>query len=91
MNPEELHIAVRVAILALTAFFLNIPFGAWRARTRKFSVAWAVAIHAPIPAIIPMRLFLDLSYWFIIASVVFAIGGQIVGARLFKPAQPTAT
>ena len=90
MNPEHLALPIRVAILALTAFALNVPFGAWRARTRKFSVAWAVSIHAPIPAIIPIRLFLDLSYWFIIASVAFAVAGQIVGARLFKPAAPAA-
>ncbi len=30
-----------------------------------------------------MRLFLDLSYWFIIASVVFAVAGQIICHRWF--------
>jgi hypothetical protein len=86
VNLESIALPLRVAILVLTAFLLNIPFGAWRARTRKFSVAWAVAIHGPIPMIIPIRLLLGLSYWFIIGSVVFAIAGQLVGGRLFKPA-----
>ncbi len=88
MNPENIALPLRITILVLTAFLLNIPFGAWRARTRKFSVAWAVAIHGPIPMIIPIRLLLDLSYWYIIGSVIFALAGQIVGGKLFKPADP---
>ncbi len=91
MNLESIALPLRITILVLTAFLLNIPFGAWRARTRKFSVAWAVAIHGPIPMIIPIRLLLDLSYWYIIGSVLFAIAGQLVGGKLFKPAASDET
>lgn len=33
-----------------------MPFGYWRAGTRKFSPAWFVAVHAPVPLIIVLRM-----------------------------------
>ena len=44
--------------LAVTfaVFFLNLPFGFWRAGVRKFSLPWFLAVHAPIPLVVGLRL-----------------------------------
>lgn len=64
------------------AVVLNIPFGMWRARTRKLSVAWFAAIHAPIPGIILLRFALDVSWAWVPAGIACAVVGQIAGARV---------
>jgi hypothetical protein len=72
------------AIAVLATFLVNLPFGWWRARLRKFSPAWFVAIHAPVPIVIALRFALGLPFrW--IALPVFVVayfGGQFVGSRL---------
>jgi hypothetical protein len=71
--------------LAIAATFLvNLPFGWWRAGLRKFSPAWFVAIHAPVPIVIGLRLALGLPFrWVLLPLFVAAyFGGQFVGSRL---------
>ena len=34
---------------------LNLPFGFWRSRVKKFSVPWFLAIHLPVPMIIQTK------------------------------------
>lgn len=46
-----------VFIVTVLIFFLNIPFGYWRAQVRKFSFQWFASIHIPIPAIILLRIY----------------------------------
>lgn len=65
-----------------SAFALNIPFGMYRARQRKFSVAWFVAIHLPIPFIILTRISLGVSPWWIPVGLAVALAGQVLGARI---------
>jgi hypothetical protein len=67
-----------------TSVVLNIPFGSWRNLTRKFSIAWFISIHLPIPVIIIMRRgIFELDYlWVIPFSIAAAIFGQIIGKRL---------
>ena len=49
--------ALPVKLLTLSALGLavNVPFGAAREHTRKFSPAWFVAVHASIPFIAMLR------------------------------------
>ena len=71
--------------LAIAATFLvNLPFGWWRAVLRKFSPAWFVAIHAPVPIVIGLRWALGLPFrWAMLPLFVAAyFGGQFVGSRL---------
>ncbi len=65
-----------------SSFALNIPFGMYRSRLRKFSLAWFVAIHLPIPFIILTRISLGVSPWLIPAGLAFALAGQEFGARI---------
>ena len=65
-------------------FIVNIPFGYWRARVRRFSPQWLLAIHLPIPIVVSCRYFLGIG-WQLINFPLF-IGafkaGQFAGGML---------
>lgn len=73
-----------VALVAALTFAINVPFGWWRAGLTKFSPAWFVAIHAPVPIVVALRFELGLPFrWATLPVFVAAyFGGQFVGARL---------
>lgn len=75
---------MRLALVALAVFVLNLPFGYWRAGTRKFSWQWALAIHLPVPLVILLRIYSGLGWQPISFPVVIAAFflGQFAGARL---------
>ncbi|MHB9111842.1 MAG: hypothetical protein ACYC4D_04340 [Thermoleophilia bacterium] len=77
-------------ILCLGAFLLNLPFGYYRAGTRKLSWQWFSAIHFPVLLIIVARLVSGVSWRAI--PLVFAcdIAGQLLGGML-RPAIRGAT
>ena len=71
-------------LVVLGVFVLNLPFGYWRAGTRKFSPAWMAAIHLPIPFVVALRLVSGLGW--ALYSFPFVIGayflGQFLGGRI---------
>ncbi len=71
-----------IGLLLLLAFAINLPLGWWRCRQQKFSPSWFLAIHASIPVLVATRFALGLSLWIIPAEIVFAIVGQVTGARV---------
>ena len=73
-----------IALVALLILLLNLPFGFWRAGVRKFSPAWFVAVHAPVPLAIGLRLASGLG-WRLSTLPVFVgafFAGQFLGGRL---------
>jgi ABC-type methionine transport system permease subunit len=74
-----------IVTISLLCLLLNIPLGAWRARTPKFSLRWIVAVHAAVPFIILVRVLSGTSIYFIPLFVALAILGQLVGGRLQSP------
>ncbi|MBM4119274.1 hypothetical protein FJ251_16365 [bacterium] len=78
-------VALRAGLLALSALLLNLPAGAWRVRSRRGSLSWVAAIHAPIPFAFLLRRLLGLSLWFVALTLVFAVAGQVAGGRLWPP------
>lgn len=74
------------ALILAAAFTLlvNLPFGYWRAGTRKFSPAWFVAVHGPVPLVVAARLLLGVGFrWANIPVLVAAFfAGQLAGGRL---------
>lgn len=78
-----LPMALRVGLLGLSALLLNLPAGAWRVRSRRRSLSWVAAIHAPIPFAFLLRRLLGLSFWFVALTLVFAVAGQFAGGRLW--------
>ncbi len=73
-----------LAAVACATLVLNLPFGFWRAGVRKFSPAWFLAVHAPVPLIVVMRLAAGvgwrLSTFPVLVGAFF--GGQFLGSRL---------
>jgi hypothetical protein len=70
---------ILVALVAL----LNLPFGAWRVTTTRYSLLWFLAIHVPIPLVVVVRLAMGYGYALVPFLVAGAIAGQVLGARLF--------
>jgi hypothetical protein len=71
-------------LLAAAIVVLNVPFGYWRAGTRKLSLPWLLAVHLPVPAIIGLRVVLGIGFQ--IATVPITMSayaiGQFFGGRL---------
>jgi hypothetical protein len=72
-----------LGILALAIVALNVPFGYWRAGLRKFSPAWFVAIHAPIPAALALRFVAGMPFRLatLPVFVIAYFAGQWLGGR----------
>jgi hypothetical protein len=70
--------------IAAIVFVLNVPFGFWRARSRRFSRQWFLAVHLPVPAIIAFRIFAGLGWHFVTFPVLIGafFFGQTAGSIL---------
>jgi hypothetical protein len=73
-------------VLIAAIFALNLPFGAWRARVRKFTPAWFLAIHVPVVFAVVLRLSTGIGFHAIVllesAAAFFA--GQFAGGWLWR-------
>jgi len=72
-----------IVLLIVGATAANLPFGAWRATVKRFSLQWFLSIHLPIPLILLLRTSLGLSAGYIAVSLTCAVAGQLLGAWLF--------
>jgi len=70
---------IRIVLISLLCFAVNIPLGARRERSRKFSWQWMLWIHASIPFIIALRIWLHLHPAAIPINIAAAVLGQLVG------------
>ena len=70
--------------LAIAVLFLNVPFGYWRAGTERFSRPWFLAVHAPVPFVIALRLSWGIAWRF--GNLPMLMGayflGQMAGGQL---------
>lgn len=75
--------------IALLIFVMNLPFGAWRARLRKLSPTWFVAIHLPVLLAIGMRILMGVPFRLVTLPLYVAAFflGQLAGARLRRLAK----
>lgn len=71
---------------AILVFILNLPFGYWRANTKKFSIYWFLAIHLPIPIVVLIRIKSQIGFvWYTYPILVGAFFlGQRVGYLIHK-------
>lgn len=70
---------------ACISFFINIPFGYWRANVKRFSLQWFLAIHLPIPFIIFVRIYTGIGFaliTYIIMIIAFFLG-QLAGTKYY--------
>ncbi|MCD6511844.1 MAG: hypothetical protein J7K45_04575 [Thaumarchaeota archaeon] len=74
--------------LLLFVYLFNIPFGYWRARTKKFSKEWILSVHLPVPFIFAMRMFYGVGWEFVPLFVVSFFLGQLTGGRIRRAWRP---
>jgi hypothetical protein len=74
----------RLWVAAIAVFVINLPFGFWRAGVKKFSFPWFLAVHAPVPMVIAVRLIAGLGWHLVTFPVLVGafFAGQIVGGKL---------
>jgi hypothetical protein len=70
--------------VALLVFLINLPFGYWRASSKKFSRQWFLAVHLPVPLIIALRILSGLGWKLISFPVLVGAFflGQFVGGKV---------
>lgn len=71
-----------IVVITLFSFILNIPFGYFRKRSRKYSLKWFLYIHLPVPLVILVRLVSHAEYKYIPLFIAAAVAGQFCGGRL---------
>ena len=75
--------------LVAAALALNSPSAPIASTVRRLSPKWFLAIHLPIPLIFVLRVSAGYGYSFIPWLFVGAVGGQLVGARLWHLVAPS--
>jgi hypothetical protein len=73
-----------ILIVSAVALTVNIFLGRWRVKYRKFTFKWWLIIHASIPLIIPLRIWLDTPAIFIPLFIGLAVAGQFIGSRICR-------
>ena len=71
---------LKILLVSAICLLVNIPLGLLRERSRKFSWQWILWIHASIPLIIFLRIWLKLHPIVIPVNIASAILGQMIGA-----------
>jgi hypothetical protein len=73
---------IKVFIVTILVFLLNLPFGYWRAKVKKFSFKWFLYIHLPIPIVVFLRYQFELGFkWW---TYPFLVGGFFFGQYIGK-------
>jgi hypothetical protein len=77
---------INLALVTIAVFLLNLPFGYWRGKVKKFSLQWFLAVHLPVPFVIALRILGGLGFqWYTYPFLVGAFFvGQYAGARYVK-------
>ena len=70
--------------ISLFTIVINLPFGYWRANVEKFSKAWFLAVHLPVPFVVAARLGFRVSLCFIPVFLFSYFLGQWLGAKWSK-------
>ena len=70
-----------IVIVSLVSLILNLFLGRWRAKFKKMTLPWWLLIHASIPVLIPLRIWLDTPKIWIPLFIAVAILGQFIGSR----------
>ncbi len=76
-----------LVVIVAASFLLSLPCGRIRARYRKLSWQWFLFIHLPVPAIIVLRIYSGFGHEVFPLLFAACVAGQILGGRMFRPAQ----
>ncbi len=75
-------LALTVTGIFFLTLVLNLFFGHFRAKVRRYSLKWFVYIHLSIPIIVAARVYSGLDYRYIPLFVLAAVAGQLFGGKL---------
>ena len=73
---------MNIAIVFVVTLAVNLLLGRYRIRYRKMSLMWWIIIHASLPLVIPLRIWLDTPDITIPLFIALAVIGQIIGSRI---------
>jgi hypothetical protein len=84
---------MKLALISLITFLLNMPFGYWRDNVKKFSLQWILAIHVAVVLVIIERIFSGIGFAFITYPVMIGsfFLGQYLGGRIHRYFKKTNT
>lgn len=77
--PQKILI---VALLCILSVVVNLPFGYFRKRSKKFSFRWLLCIHLPITFIILARIISNVDFKYIPLFLLAAFIGQFIGGKM---------
>lgn len=77
-------VIIKLILVLLASFILNLPLGMWKGKIKKFSISWFIATHLAVPVIYFLRVTEGLSYWTIPLIIAAAVYGQLVGTAVVK-------
>jgi hypothetical protein len=74
---------MKVPVISIAILLLNLPFGYWRAGTQRFSLQWFLAVHAPVPLVIGLRLAMGVGWHLVTLPLLVGafFGGQFLGGQ----------
>ena len=77
---------MKITLVAIAVLLLNLPFGYWRSKVKKFSLQWFLAIHIPVPFVILLRIYSNIGFELYTYPVLVGsfFLGQFIGARLLE-------
>lgn len=77
---------MNLLLVSVFTFVINLLFGYWRAHVKRFSWQWFLAIHAPVPLIVLLRVLFELGFAFYTFPVLISsyFLGQFLGGRVHK-------
>ncbi|MDR1130403.1 MAG: hypothetical protein LBK96_05435 [Prevotellaceae bacterium] len=73
---------MNILTVSAVALSVNIFLGIWRIKYRKFTFKWWLLIHASIPLIIPLRIWLHTPAVWIPLFIGLAVAGQFIGNKI---------
>ncbi|KAI3783318.1 hypothetical protein L1987_42396 [Smallanthus sonchifolius] len=79
LRPQPLPAKIlAIGVLGMAA---NVPLGAWREHTEKFSPSWFVAVHAAVPFIAMLRKSVLMPKTAMAFTIAASVLGQVIGSR----------
>jgi len=81
---------VNIVKAALSVIITNLPFGYWRASTRKYSIDWFLSVHIPVILVVVFRFYFEIGFDFYTYPILILsfLCGQFFGGRIQKFRNP---
>ncbi|MGE5402660.1 MAG: hypothetical protein ACM3S2_19865 [Ignavibacteriales bacterium] len=81
-----------LVLVGIMVFLINLPFGYWRSKVKKFSVQWFLAVHMSVPFVYTIRVYAGIGWHLVTFPVLIGsyFMGQFIGARYIRLQRPNS-